>query len=182
MRGSRILAGCAWLTVCATASVLGCAAPTVLAAGTQQAKGGAFQYGISTFRRVLMPKGFSWDPEVDGEIPGSQRGETIEGETLEAGCHIARRAALGTCTLEYWLVKTPPPAMPPAAFCVQKLRVRNLARRGALKTARRRHEFLALTAGERIREGNAYSYHGYAITCDLQAPQRREVVYGGDRE
>jgi hypothetical protein len=69
---------------------------------------------------------------VEGEIPGSQRSETIEGETLEAGCHVKPGAALGTCTLEYWLTQTTPPDRPPPAFCVQNLRVRNLARKGAL--------------------------------------------------
>jgi hypothetical protein len=138
------------------------------------AKGGAFQYAISRFDAILLPRGFHWDPEAHGEPPG--RGDTIEGEQLNVRCRVGRNAAFGACTIEYFL--TEDTGQPAAVLCVQKVRARNLARRDALREARRRHEFIPRET--RIKSGNAYSYHGYAILCTPHGSNRAEVVYQGD--
>jgi hypothetical protein len=142
------------------------------------AEGGAFQYGVAAYQRILRPKGFVWDPEVEANVTG--RGETIEGETLDATCHVRRGAVTGICTIDYWLSEARPGLSPASVFCPQKVRARNLGRQGSLAAARRHHEFVP--RGTRIHGANAYSYHGYAITCDPEGPQRSEVVYAGDPE
>lgn len=164
--------GLGWLI--AMTAAIGPASATALSRA-HLAKGGAFQYAVSTFEAVLLPQGFSWNPEAHAEPTG--RGETVDGEQLDVRCRVERDAAFGACTIDYFL--TEHTGKPAGILCVQKIRARNLARRGALREARRRHEFIP--SETRIRSGNAYSYHGYAITCTPQDSSRAEVVYQGDR-
>lgn len=139
------------------------------------AKGGAFQYAVSAFEATLIRQGLSWDPEAHAEPTG--RGETLEGEELDVRCRVERNAAFGVCTIDYFLTESM--GNPAAArSCLQKVRARNLAHRGALREARHRDEFIP--SETRIRNGNAYSYHGYAIVCTRQGSERAEVVYKGD--
>ncbi len=141
----------------------------------QLAKGGAFQYGVSTFLTVLRPIGFAWDPEGDAEPTG--RGETVAGEQLDVRCRVERNAAFGTCTIDYLLTKDT--GVPALISCAQRVRARNLAPHGALRTAKRHGEFIPRET--RVHGGNAYSYHGYAIACAVQDPERTEIVYPGDK-
>jgi hypothetical protein len=138
------------------------------------AKGGAFQYAIARFQATLLPSGFRWTDEAVAEPTG--RGETIEGEQLDAHCSVKRNAEFGSCTVTYFLTTE---SRNPLIPCTQKIRARNLAPRGALRTARRRGEFIP--SETRIHGGNAYSYLGYAISCVFQDPKHTEVVYPGDR-
>jgi hypothetical protein len=141
----------------------------------QLAKGEAFQYAISTYQTVLGPSGLHWTDEEVAEPTG--RGETIEGEQVNVHCAIRRHAAFGSCTVKYFLsTEWRNPLVP----CVQKVRARNLALRGAFRTAKRRGEFIYSNTEAPERKA-AYSYQGYAITCTFQDPQHTAVVFPGDR-